>query len=437
MRYIGCQTYGGGMDLGLTQAGWELARRVEQPGGFGLAQCESNRHLLGDQWDSQAGVPASWEPLSGIDAVIGLPPCSGFSLMSVRVGSGGKRGDYRGVDAPVNSCHWALIEYAARVNDGEGPQLVAFESVQGAGRDTEKGGLSLMRRLRVHLEELTGQAYHLTHLFHNSASLGGACIRPRYFFVASRVPFGIETPRVERVPTMRDAIGDLALPTDTWDPRPYAEPANFWTADKRNPDGLVNGNQPREFNQRTTDHIRGTLAAGWRQGEQMINVAQRQYEATGTWPDGWDQREIDKALRTNFQGGMYQMGRWRPERASRVLSGAAMSGVVHPWLDRTFTYRECARLMGFPDCWNVESYTDRQDAVFGKAVTVQAGRFLGTWTKRALEGDPGKWFGIETDDRENTINATSDHKAVYNERTGAWEDSRSDSLRREMESRPA
>lgn len=443
MRYVGVQTFGGGMDLGLVQAGWELVHRAEQKGGFGLAECDANRHLLGQNWTMEDGEPSTWQPFDDIQAVFSLPPCSGFSLMSIRAGNAGSDGgvrDYRGIHAPVNSCMWATVEYAARVNDGDGPLVLAFESVQGAGRPTEKGGLPLMRQLRAHLEQLTGHQYTLTHLFHNAAGLGGASIRPRYFFVASRVPFGINSPKVTRVPTMRESIGDLDLDITKWDPQPYAAKPNFWTADKRNPDGRVDGNMTREIGGALRDELTGAYAVGWLPGEQLIDVAKRHYETTGAFPDGWSERAIERSLRTNFQGGVYQPGRWREERAARVLAGGALYGYVHPWRDRTFTYREVARLMGFPDAWKLDTYTETgHHTVFGKAVTVQCGKALGGWVMDAINGNPGGWAGdpMPDGDREFVINITHDHKAIYNERTGAHEDSRSDTLKKAMAKRPA
>jgi len=125
-------------------------------------------------------------------------------------------------------------------------------------------------------------------------------------------------------------------------------------------------------------------------------------------------------------------------RAARVLSGGAMTGYIHPWRDRTFTYREVARIMGFPDDWRVDSYSrTNSDAAFGKAVTVQCGRWLGGWLKRAHEGNPGKWTGTPTADRETMINISGDHKQAYSEKTGERGDFRSDASKKEMARRPA
>lgn len=440
MRYVGVQTFGGGLDLGLAQAGLELVHRAEQKGGFGLAQCDANRHLLGQDWTMEAGEPASWVPFDDIQLVASLPPCSGFSLMSIRAGNtGGGRADYRGEHAPVNSCMWATMEYAARVNGGIGPDLVVMESVQGAGKDTPKGGARLMRQLRDHLENLTKSQYDMTHLFHNAASVGGCSIRRRYFLVLHRIPFGIESPHIERVPTLNEAIGDLAVSGDNWKDTYTAEP-NFWTKPRRNRGAFTTGMQTFEHTGREVRHferVNGILGAGdWGPGEQMIDVAHRYFDEHGDFPPGWGEQAQATALRTNWQGGVYQPQRWRGDKTGRVLAGNGMSCIIHPFLDRTLTFREAARIVGFPDDWNLDTYTTNP-GVFGKAVTVPCGRWVGEWARRALDGDPGKWFGTEIGDREYKLDVTNDFKAVYDERTGEARDSRSDALKKEMAGRPA
>lgn len=68
--------FAGGFTLGMTQAGFELAGKRELPGGFGVANCEANRHLLGYTWEAQAAEPAKWEVVNGTQVVFGNPPCS-------------------------------------------------------------------------------------------------------------------------------------------------------------------------------------------------------------------------------------------------------------------------------------------------------------------------------------------------------------------------
>src|SRR5688572_10802400 len=186
--------FAGGFTMGVVQAGFEL-RGKREASEFGIPACEANRHLLGDNWEAQQGDPAQWVP-EDVDLVFGNPPCSGFSLMSVAAatveGDTGRRRDYRGVHAPVNACMWNFTNFAAKCN----PDIAIFESVTGAA----KLGLPLMRDLRSNLEEKTSDRWDLYHVIHDAASVGGAALCRRYFWVASRIPFGIELPEVTRVP---------------------------------------------------------------------------------------------------------------------------------------------------------------------------------------------------------------------------------------------
>lgn len=68
--------FAGGFTLGAVQAGLKLNGKRELPGGFGVANCEANRALLGDDWQTQAGPAESWEVMPDTQVVLGNPPCS-------------------------------------------------------------------------------------------------------------------------------------------------------------------------------------------------------------------------------------------------------------------------------------------------------------------------------------------------------------------------
>src|SRR5262245_50496742 len=204
----------------MVQAGFELVGKREMKGGFGTPNCEGNRHLLGTGWQAEACAPEEWSvPSGGADVVAGNPPCSGFSVMSAR--------DFRGAESKINHCMWAFAEYAAKVK----PVIAVFESVQLAAKEGE--GRELMKLLRTRLEELTGESYHLYHVMHNAYSVGGAAQRRRYFWLASRVPFGIEEPSITRYPTLNEVIGDLIDQPLDWAEQPYANTTPSWWASPR------------------------------------------------------------------------------------------------------------------------------------------------------------------------------------------------------------
>lgn len=77
MRFIDVMGFGGGFTLGTVQAGFELASKCELPGGFGVANCEANRDLLGYNWQAQVTEYDKWEhPGREVVYVAGNPPCS-------------------------------------------------------------------------------------------------------------------------------------------------------------------------------------------------------------------------------------------------------------------------------------------------------------------------------------------------------------------------
>ena len=101
------------------------------------------------------------------------------------------------------------------------------------------------------------------------------------------------------------------------------------------------------------------------------------------------------------------------------MAGNALFDVVHPTADRTFTYREAARIMGFPDNWDVTPYYTKPDGsanrdgaiVFGKGVLVESGRWIGEAAIAHLNGEQAEDFGVEIDHREFLI----DHKNLARE----------------------
>lgn len=393
-RAVDCQGFAGGFTLGMVQAGFKLVGKREMRGGFGVANCEANRHLLGTQWRSEAVEPEAWSAVEA-DVVFGNPPCSGFSVMSAK--------DFRGADSKINHCMWAFVEYAARVR----PQVAIFESVQNAY--TSSGGHTLMRRLRDDLVARTGLSYTLHHVRHNAIAVGGAALRRRYFWVASRVPFGVERPRLAAYPVLNDVIGDLANLGHTWQKQPYRSPASWWSTTRRSPEGSVDGHVGLDnpLTRRMRDLMDGV---GWSPGECIGDVCRKHWDTHGKLPDSFRGTE-EKIVKNDFQMGFTTPVRWHGDRYGRVVTGGGLHNIVHPTLDRTVTHREVARILGFPDDWRILPLRRLSglNLTWGKGITVDCGRWIGEWIRRALDGEPGSYVGTQVGDDEFDINTTNDY----------------------------
>lgn len=390
MRFVDCNGLGGGMALGIIEAGFTLTHKCGDLD-LGSINMDANRHITGWEWEFEKSPdPRDWYVPDDVDVVAGSPPCSGFSTLS--------RADFRGSDSAANKHMHSFVEYAARVK----PKIAVFESVQhafGTGRD-------LMQALRDKIETISGYQYDLTHLMHNSASNGGAANRPRYFWVAHRVPFGVEYPKPEVVPTFLESIGDLRGLAQTWESQPYRYPETWWSTRRRNPNGTVDGHMGRNHLthakriQALLDALDGEWPQGWREQDAVKHI----YDKYGTLPDIWKTQQ-DRLVNRNFDMGFNQMMRWPADRPCRVITGGALGQAMHPTENRLLTNREAARIQGFPDYWNLWPLRNERGLhrIWGKGVPLDSSRWLGYWMKRALDGDPGTMIGAPIGDRERLL----------------------------------
>lgn len=391
MKMVDCQGLAGhGIILGGVQAGFELVHRVALPGGFGNTIVAANAGLLGDSFDPdmmQTGDEGEWTAQKGVAYVAGVPPCSGFSLMNTSAAAAKARGkeapaNARGADSNINLCQAALVQYASRTigDDGRpGPEFAVFESVQGAFSQ----GMELMRTYWQRLRAATGQPYQLTHVKMSVASIGGAQYRHRYFWVAHRVPFGIDRPMLHRVTTVGDVIDDLVEAPMQWEPQPYVTDQltvqeAFLRGDSR---GLV-------------DHIADDkplkpyedLIPHWEQGKAIHTAARAMIDSGEDLPEKIARRWIPETRL--FKGFMWPF-RVALDEPSPVLTGGCSAAIVHPTQDRFLTVRELSRVMGIPDEWTFDG-TARHPAQagmwIGKNCTTGAGKWLADSVMSALDG---------------------------------------------------
>jgi site-specific DNA-cytosine methylase len=394
------QGFAGGFSMGMTNAGLILIGKAEMKGAFGAKNMEANRHLLGNKWDLQVGPQESWEN-RGAEVVIGNPPCSAFSPLSAK--------GFRGMNSPISHCMWAMAQYSARAM----PYVVAFESVQQAFNQ----GLPMMRDIRTWLEYESKEKWELYHVLHNNASVGGCSIRKRYFWVASRIPFGIDEPEIRRTPVLEDALGDLMGLGQTWEAQPYRKKPSWWSRQLRSSSGLVDGHMGRNEAvdvKRTLQLLHG---GPWAEGETVSMVAERYYQEHGHLPPLWAHLE-SKFVANGFKMGFHQPNKLHWDRMARVVTGAVLHKAIHPREQRFLTHREAARIQGFPDDWLIRPLRDVSSLsmTWGKGIPVQAGAWLGGWISEALDGNASDNTGELIGEREHKIDYTNTYRKVTWER---------------------
>ena len=414
MKAVSFYGFGGAYAVALQKVGIDLEAIVE-PGGFGLKVVLSNAARLGfdgphfsSRWRERYDVEY---PVVDADILIGNPPCSGFSLLNTAPKKEGM--SHRGVHSPINDCMWHLIKYAAKMNDRKGPKIVCFESVQGAG----KQGRPLMQALVDYLREETGEPYVLYHVFMSGASVGAAQVRKRYFFVASKIPFGITSPQIEKVCTYEDSIGDLRGLKLQADPQPYVHEPTWWVEKNhlRSDDGMVT-----DFFYPNTRWARrmAALTPYWKPGETQREALNRAMNDYGVMPEGWENRNHWREFfGDHFSGAV----RIRANMCGRVITGSGATPQMHYEEDRPLTIREGARLMGFPDWYRWNAVSPQQACRYlGKQVPVQSWEWILRHISNALSGNPGAWRGQALAREEGGVpevlfDVTRDYKQVYHE----------------------
>jgi site-specific DNA-cytosine methylase len=426
MRAIDVHGFGGSFTLGVVQAGFDLTAKFSLEKGFGVYNTLANRHLLGYEWDSIAAHPSTWEVMPA-ELVFGNPPCSGFSTLS--------RKEFRGIYSKANSYMWELAKYAGQV----APEVIIFESVQ----LTFRQGLELMRMLHTEVEEISGHSYTLYHVLHNNASVGGGSTRRRYFWVASRIPFGVDHYPLEYVPVFGDLLKDLEplaltmntqrLPgaiVDHTDHCRYAQEdrkdwddchcsarvlnSSRWAREHMHDGtGTVDGHQIQHtpLQARCRALVNEPWSIPWEQGESLTDVLAKCYVKHGDLPEEWKyeitgvnsvrrggpfRTKAEELIALGFPGKQNDVTRWRADKLARVITGGGAVLIWHPTLERTLTQRELARIQGFPDAWRIHPVRNAPDLGpgWGKGVPVHTGKWIADYARKALEGMAGSYSGI-------------------------------------------
>lgn len=250
-----------------------------------------------------------------VDVLIGGPPCQGFSTIGARASS---KAEIRHRIDPRNT----LFKQYIRILNILHPKIFLMENVKGI-LTKDKGAI-----LDEIKKEFKATGYSLNYKILNAADYGVPQIRERVFFYGTRLGVTITPPEPThgngRKPyaTVLDAIGDLAQPN------------------------------PHVKNHEALNH-----------GE--INIRRyRLIPEGGRMPEDKLPPEL---YRKNFGSTFKRLHRNKP---SLTMVPGHNAFPIHPWLDRSLTVREAARIQTFPDSFIFCGPRQKQCMQVGNAVPV-------------------------------------------------------------------
>lgn len=251
-----------------------------------------------------------------VDVLIGGPPCQGFSTIGARASS---KAEVRNRKDPRNT----LFKQYIRILGYLKPKCFLMENVKGIL--TKDKGL-IFQQIQA---EFAKTGYSLNFVILNAADYGVPQLRERVFFYGTRLDIAMTPPLKthgdNRLPyaTVLDAIGDLA------------------------------DNPPNVKNHEPLKH-----------GE--INI--RRYKLI---PEGGRMPEDKLApelYRKNFGSTFKRLHRNKP---SLTMVPGHNAFPIHPWLHRSLTVREAARIQTFPDSFVFCGSRQKQCMQVGNAVPVK------------------------------------------------------------------
>lgn len=336
-------TGAGGLDIGLEAAGFETVaavdndarcvetlrenagRRLRKPRGGTFL--ERARVARADVAELRGGDLWPGDGLSGPTLMAGGPPCQPFSSSGKMLSLSDPRG--------------RLFEHYVRLAAELRPDFILFENVRGLVTARGPSGVP-GEALHLVRDAFEGIGYATSFSLLNAADFGCPQRRVRLFMFGARRH---AVPAFPRPTHAEDGGGTLFSPEQPW------VPLRAVLEDEPSPEDVV----------RPTARLAPLLAA------LPLNSGLKSAGARETTRPGghWGYRQ-----------GTFVVDPDRPART--VTASAAQDWVRLPdGTCRRLTWRECARLQGFPDEWTFAGDRDDKYRQVGNAVPAQLGRFLG------------------------------------------------------------
>ena len=338
---------GGGLDLGLHAAGFDVRLCVELD--------ENARQTLRRNNDWNVANPGDVHALlkSGtlrqqarvaareVTMVAGGPPCQPFSKSGYWV-----EGETKRLSDPRASTLGAYM----RVVEELLPEVLLLENVRGLAYNGKDEGMKLLGSELARINAKHGTRYEGVTLHLNAVNFGAPQLRDRLFIVAHRDGRLLEAPH----PTHGDPDFGLSPVCTAWDALADLE---------------IDEDDP-------TIQLKGTWAGLLKSIPEGQNYLWHTPEGKGKALFGW---------RTRFWSFLLKLAKAKPSWTIQASPGPA-TGPFH-WRNRQLATQELARLQTFPRDYSFHGGYRAAQRQIGNAVPPLLGEILGLEIRRQLLGD--------------------------------------------------
>lgn len=323
----------GGLSLGFEQAGFSIPLVIEKDD-WAADTYENNRENISVTRTDITQVDDSFfSNFTGVDAIIGGPPCQGFSISA---------SNRRKEDDPRNYLYRDFLR-AVRVIK---PRVVFMENVKEIVKYRLPTGELLVSDIVRTLELMDYKvSYHIV----NAANYGVPQERIRFFLIATK-GFDIDISNLETFHTEQtlfqtnshrtiwDAISDLpeVVPRklDENDILEYdKEPQNEYQQEMRNKSSKIFNHIPMKHTDRTIEKFK------------LIDVK----GTVENIPEEYRSRQRGNSAVVSEKVYSQNHRRIDSNKPSPTITASFYSSFIHPYQHRNLTVREAARIQSFPD----------------------------------------------------------------------------------------
>lgn len=292
-------------------------------------------------------------------AVIGGPPCQGFSTAGMR-----------NSEDPRNRLIFNYLRLVEEIR----PRWFIFENVEGLLTSGQGTAISSL------LREFIALGYSVRVEKTNLAAYGVPQTRKRVLIIGNRLGIDFAFPLEKYsydsgkskkatanpfAPTLNEAIAGLGEPAKVRNGAvPYASTESANSYDKTMRAGNYKTSVSEHFHS-TTDKDEERFAL-LKQGQTMKDLPEE------LWHDSFKKRAFRRVMdgtpTENRGGAPSGIKRLYGDLQSLTITGAAPREFIHPSANRALTIRECARIQSFPDCYEFHGNAASVAQQIGNAV---------------------------------------------------------------------
>jgi len=335
--FAGC----GGLSYGFQMAGFDVVGGIDNDTDCSqtfMFNHPNSKYLVKNMEEVSKGEIRDLVDDNRIDAVIGGPPCQGFSLS-------GKRYYFD----PRNQ----LYLHFFRIVDAVKPKAVVIENVPGLK------GLYGGKAFKGIIDELEKRGFSVVHEVLSADNYGVPQMRKRIFFVGIKNGTFVFPKLHEKKVTLEEALSDLPLLDEEFESDHYvAEPSNPYQR-------IMRSNSSMLRNHVATNHSQQT--------KQIIAMV----------PEGKDYRSLPVELQSTRKVHIA----WTRLDSSKpsLTIDTGHRHHFHPKANRVPTVRESARIQSFPDSFVFLGSKTSQYRQVGNAVPPLLAFEIAKELKRSLE----------------------------------------------------